>query len=397
VKDRSSVMMGGQRPDRAYWYDAGAAGYVSSSWYGEDLPAWVADFNRSGALYTFFAAGWQRLRDLAVYGRSDPDRVEFEHDGVHVEFPHTFDDGTPQARERFLKELPWTPFGDELTFAFAQRLIQEEQLGADEHTDLLLISCSSADYVGHRYGPMSHEAQDYYLRLDGYLDTFLNALDDKVGRGNYVLALTADHGAIPIPEQLAKSGRKEARRVVMADYKQQVTARVDVAAKALGLPPEVLLDIGEDGVWLDEALAESRGVPATTLRQRVAQELRSLDFVAETFTADVLAATDASTAGTSPYLTQYRRSFYRERSPDVVMRFKEWTLAATFPSGTSHGSPYRYDTHVPVLFFGARVAPKRLSEPVGTVDVAPTLAELAGITPPAEIDGRSLASLIAPR
>src|SRR5262249_21157073 len=148
-------------PDRAFWFDPTAGGYVSSTWYGEQLPKWVGEFNASGATYKRFAEGWQRLREPEVYARSGPDEVEHEHDGARNVFPHVFDDGSPQAREAFLKELQWTPFGDELTLSFAERMLREEQLGKDDFPDLLLVSCSSADYVGHRYGPMSHEAEDY--------------------------------------------------------------------------------------------------------------------------------------------------------------------------------------------------------------------------------------------
>lgn len=394
LKDRSSVMLGGQRPDRAYWFDAAAAGYVSSTWYGERLPAWVGEFNASGAAYRRFAEGWSRLREPAAYARSGDDRVAAEYDGERTELPHVFDDGTLAAREGFLKELPWTPFGDELNLGFAERLVREEQLGKDGEPDLLLVSCSSADYVGHRYGPTSHEIEDYYLRLDGYLGQFLAVLDAEVGAGNYVLALTADHGAIPLPEELVKTGQKSARRVLSADYEAGVRVKVGAAAAALGLPAEVLLEVGEDGVWLDAAAAEAKGVPAAKLRGAVAEQLRGLDFVAETFTAEVLTAEGSTDTA---FLVRYRRSFVRERSPDVLMRFKEWTLADSDPRGTDHGSPYAYDTHVPVLFFGGRVLPGRSGRSVGTVDVAPTLAELLAISPPAGLDGQSLAKEITTR
>lgn len=394
IKDRASVMLGGQRPDRAYWYDGAAGGYVSSSWYGDALPGWVAAFNQSGAALRRFAEGWQRLAAPAVYERSGADRVEAEYDGVRTELPHLFDDGTPQARDTFLKELPWTPFGDELTLAFAGRLVREEGLGADEHPDVLFVSCSSADHIGHRYGPGSHEAQDYYLRLDGYLGAFLADLDAQVGAGNYVLALTADHGAMPLPEALASGGQKAARRVLADEYKARVSTATRAAALALGLSEAALLHVGEEGVWLDVAAAEAKGVAPAKLRAAVAEQLRALDFVAETFTADALESVGSAD---TPYLVRYRRSFAPARSPDVVMRFKEWTLVPAHARGTSHGSPYDYDTHVPVLFFGGRVAARRLDRPVGTVDVAPTLAELLEIAAPAGLDGRSLAATITAR
>lgn len=394
LKDRAALLLGGQRPDRAYWYDSSAAGFVSSSWYGDALPAWVAEFNRGDALYRRFAEGWQRLAAPAAYARSGDDRVDAEHDGARTELPHPFDDGGPQAREVFLKELAWTPFGDELALSFARRLVREEQLGKDEHPDLLLVSCSSADYVGHRYGPTSHETQDYYLRLDGWLGEFLADLDAEVGPGNYVLAMTSDHGVMPLPELLVKDGQKAARRVAHEEYRTRVRALVRAAAAAAGLPETVLLHVGEDGVWLDTAAAEAQKVPAAKLRAAVAEQLRTLDFVAETFTADALASEGSAD---TPYLARYRRSFVPERSPDVLMRFKEWALVGAQPRGTSHGSPYRYDTHVPVLFFGGPVAAKTLDRPVGTVDVAPTLAELLGLATPAGLDGRSLAAQVTSR
>jgi predicted AlkP superfamily pyrophosphatase or phosphodiesterase len=392
-KDRSSVMLGGQHPDRAYWFDTAAAGYVSSSWYGEQMPKWVAEFNASGATFRRFSEGWQRLREPEAYARSGPDQVDAEHDGARSVFPHVFDDGSPQAREAFLKELQWTPFGDELTLAFAERMLREEQLGKDEFPDLLLVSCSSADYVGHRYGPMSHEAEDYYLRLDGWLEQLLATLDKEVGAGNYVLAMTADHGAIPLVEELAKSGQKAARRVVLDEFGARAKTVARAAVLALGLPETVVLHVAEEGVWLDTAAAEAKGVPAAKLRAAVAEQLRTLDFVAETFTADALAATGSAD---TPYLTLYRRSYRPERSPDVMLRVKEWTVVHE-PTGTSHGSPYRYDTHVPVLFFGGRVSPKSIDRPVGTVDVAPTLAEFLGLSAPSGVDGRSLAAAVTSR
>jgi predicted AlkP superfamily pyrophosphatase or phosphodiesterase len=390
LKDRAAVMLGGQRPDRAYWYYPEQPGFGSSTWYadGAPPPPWVATFNASGALYTRFLRGWVRSRDPSAYLRAGPDRVDAEADGVHTEFPHAFDDGTPAGRAAFAKEILYTPFGDEYALAFARALVAAERLGDDDVPDLLLVSCSSADYVGHRYGPLSHEVEDYYLRLDESLGEFLTFLDEHVGKDRYVLALTADHGALPLPEEAALRGVADARRVLEADYRAQVDAAVAAALARLGAPPEVRRHTDEDGVWLDAAAAEAAGVAPPALRAAVADALRGLDFVADALTADDL----SSGTGDRPYLDVYRRSFYPARSPDVQLRFREWQLVAAEPRGTSHGSPYAYDTHVPVLLFGAGVRAGAHDDAVGTVDVAPTLAELLGVARPAELDGRSLAA-----
>lgn len=394
LKDRAAVLMGGKLPDRAYWYSPEMAGYVSSSWYadGAPLPAWVATFNASGAALARFVDGWTRARDSSAYLRSGPDRVDAEADGVHTEFPHTFDDGTPAARAAFAKGVLTTPFGDEMTLKFARVLIEAERLGADDVPDLLMISCSSADYIGHAYGPFSHEVEDYYLRLDGYLGELLTWLDEHVGKDSYVVALTADHGALPLPEEARLRGHHSAQRVVTSEYQAQARGAVSGALTRLGLPAGTLKHLGEDGVWLDAKLAEAGKVDMGQLRADVAMALRKLEFVADAFTADELA--EPGDDGSRPFLGRYQRSFFASRSPDVQLRFKQWKLVDALSHGTSHGSPYSYDTHVPVLFFGAGVRPGMHERPVGTVDVAPTLAELLGVRRPEDLDGHSLASLV---
>ena len=389
LKDRAAVLMGGQKPDRAYWYSAEVAGYVSSTWYadGAAAPSWVAEFNASGAVFDRFARGWIRSRDISAYLRSGPDHVDAEADGEHTRFPHLFDDGTPAAREAYAKKLLTTPFGDELTLRFARKLIAAEQLGADDTPDLLMISCSSADYIGHAYGPFSHEAEDYYLRLDDWLGEFLAYLDEHVGKDSYVLALTADHGALPLPEEARLRGHGSARRVPGPAYRAKTREVISAALARLGLANEALLYLGEDGVWLDIPEAGK----AAQVRAEVAKVLRELDFVADTFTTEELAG---PTDPARPFHAAYQRSYYAGRSPDIQMRFKQWHLVDAQARGTSHGSPYEYDTHVPVLFFGAGVQPGVQGQSVGTTDVAPTLAELLGLAAPAGIDGQSLAQVV---
>ncbi len=396
LKDRSAIMMGGQAPDRAYWYSQEVAGFGSSTWYadGAPPPAWVAAFNATDPVYKRFAGGWTRVLDAAAYLRSGPDRVEAESDGVKTEFPHVYDDGTAATRAAFAKQVLWTPFGDEMSLVFARTLVGEEQLGADDVPDVLMLSLSSADYIGHAYGPFSHEMQDYYLRLDGYLGEFLTYLDETVGEDRWVLALTADHGALPLPEEARLRGHPTARRVVAADYYPRVRAAVQTELTALKLPEASLLHVGEDGLWLDEEQASAGGLTPAQLRSAVAVAVRRLDFVADAYTADELTNPgDARRA----FLVPYQRSYFAERSPDVQMRFKEWSLVDAQPGGTSHGSPYRYDTHVPVLFCGAGVRPGVHAAAVGTVDVAPTMAGLLGVSVPEGVDGRSLVTLVGER
>lgn len=396
LKDRAAVLMGGKLPDRAYWYSPEMAGYVSSSWYadGAPLPAWVGAFNASGAALLRFVDGWTRVRDSSAYLRSGPDRVEAEADGVHTEFPHLFDDGTPTARAAFAKGLLKTPFGDEMTLKFAQALIEAERLGVDDVPDLLMISVERR-LCRPRLRPLQPRGRGL-LPAPRRLPRRAAQLPRRTCRKGQLRG--GAHGrprALPLPEEARLRGHHSARRIVTADYQGQARAAVTGALARVGLPTRTLKHLGEDGVWLDRAAAEAGKVDVASLRAEVAAALRKLDFVADAFTADELAgpANDEQ----RPFLGRYQRSYFAPRSPDVQLRFKQWHLVDAEAHGTSHGSPYAYDTHVPVLFFGAGVRPGMHERPVGTVDVAPTLAELLGVTRPDDLDGHSLAVLVRGR
>ncbi|MCH6548134.1 MAG: alkaline phosphatase family protein [Gemmatimonadetes bacterium] len=218
LKDRSAITMGGERPDGVYWYDSDAGRFITSEYYLDAVPEWVREFNDAKLADGYFEKEWTRLLPEEAYSASREDSFPFESDGVDVTFPHRFDipadseaeeipeSMRPRYPSLYYDELKRTPFVDELTFAFIERMIVSEQLGADDVPDLLFVGASAADYIGHRYGPLSQETQDYYLRLDQRLDEFLNFLDATVGEGRFALVLTSDHGVLPIPEELARQG-----------------------------------------------------------------------------------------------------------------------------------------------------------------------------------------------
>ncbi len=395
LKDRAAILLGGHHADRAYWYSDQVPGFVSSTWYADAaaVPAWVAGFNageHSLAALDRVVRGWTRIADPSAYLRSGPDRVEAEFDGVRTEFPHTFAVDANDLRS-VASELAATPFGDVLALQFAEALISAEGLGSDGVPDLLLLSCSAADYIGHRFGPYSHEVQDYYLRLDRELGRFMAGLDARLGPGGYVLALSADHGVLPLPEEANLRGHHAARRVLAEDYRSVATTAVAQVLAAHGLSNTVLQHLGEDGVWLDITALPASLTPAD-LRRAIAEALGRLDFVADAFTSEELSS---AAPPQRPFLREYQRSYYPGRSPDVHMRHKQWHLVDARSHGTNHGMPYAHDTHVPVIFYGAGVRAGQHTHRVHTVDVAPTLAALLGVQVPVEIDGRSLARLVA--
>lgn len=386
-KDRSAVLMGGLRPNGAFWYSDKYGRYVTSTRYATALPAWLEAFNDEGRVQAAFKAGWHRSLPEYEYLVSNEDAFPTENDCESTTFPHTVDTSSPVAALAFQKGIMQTPFGDEMTLDLAERLIVEERLGMDRAPDILWVGLSAADLIGHAYGPLSQETQDYYVRLDRRLGGFLDFLDRRVGAGSYVVALSSDHGVMPLPEDLARRGYP-ATRVVTKDFTDALSAATEDARAELGLTRPLFRSSNYMGVYLDFTEATSRGLAAADVRAKVAAKIRAVPFIADAMTSEELSAAPAPTD--RAFLDVYRRSFTPDRSPDVMIRPKEYSLVSWRTCGTSHGTPYRFDTHVPMIFYGAGIPRGSRSERVRTIDLAPTLAGILRIAPPAGVDGTSL-------
>jgi predicted AlkP superfamily pyrophosphatase or phosphodiesterase len=384
LKSRSAILLGGREADGAYWFDDESGRFETSTWYGDRLPEWLKRFNESDAAETWVGQRWTRLLDESAYERSREDAFGAEADGVHTIFPHPLGSEPGPA---YYDGVYLSPFGDALTLQLARTLIEEERLGDDDTPDVLWIGLSSADAIGHVFGPYSQEAQDYYLRLDRMLGELLDFLDDRVGSERYVLALTSDHGVVPMPEELARRGI-DSRRVGIE--------QIDGAARdALRIAGETL---GVDHAALDVRLANGlvvvdpgRRIPARRLerfREAMAERLRKFDFIEDAYSHGTLA--DGASETTDPFRRLYANSFHPDRAADVAVRFREHYLPTSRSTSTNHGSPYRYDTHVPLVLVGPGIIPDAFDEPVATTDLAPTLAHLLGIPVPDDIDGRVL-------
>lgn len=386
IKDRAAILMGGQAPDGVFWYDDDSGAFVTSSFYAARTPEWVARFNRAGWADRYLEEGWNRLRAPESYAASREDAFVAEADGVHTTFPHRFGAGAPGPA--YYRALRTTPFADELTLRFVRELISAEGPGDDGVPDVLFVGLSAADSVGHAFGPYSQEVEDYYLRLDGMLGRLLDFLDRRVGRERYLLALCADHGVLAMPEELQRRG-VDAGRVSSSEAWKVFSAAGERAASELGLSAAPGfgyvngLVLGLDG----ERLSDDQ---RARFRSGVAAALREQTMFDDVFTYDELI--DEATED-RPYLEMYRRSFHPQRAPDLLSLGREHYLISAGPTSTTHGSPYRYDTHVPLIFFGHGLAGGRHDERVGIVDLAPTLAYLLGLTPPDDLDGRVLPPL----
>lgn len=383
IKDRSAILAAGARADGAYWYEDAAGRFVTSSYYMDAYPDWVRAFNESGRVEQYHGRSWQKLLGDDAYVVSREDSFPAEADGVRVTFPHVLGEGSQQTDRAFYTELPFTPFGDEVTLAFARDLVAHEGLGLDDAPDLLFLGLSTPDYVGHRYGPYSQEVEDLFLRLDRGLEELFAFLDERVGEGRYVVALSADHGALALPEELVRRGVDAGRldvRAVFGGVREVVAAAV--RDSSIGEAPRLRLAGGL-------VLSFDREAPDATalaqLRGRIAEALESSEGVVHALTFDSLAGVDVEAAGV---IGLFRRSFHPDRAADVAVQLKEYHVLEQ--RGATHGSAYDYDTHVPVVFMGPGIAPGRYGAATRTVDIAPTVATLLGVTPPVDGDGRVL-------
>lgn len=407
LKDRSAILLAGRDTSAdVFWYSSGAGSFVTSAYYAQNLPDWVLNFNRSRWPDSSFyhERTWDKFLPAAesLYLKlAGPDTSGWEYRGLHNAdtFPHllTYKE---KPDSTFYEEMLYTPFGDELTLRFATDAVRHYELGEDDDPDLLLISLSSADLIGHRYGPNSQEVLDYYLRLDRYLAGFFTFLDDFVGRDGYLVALSSDHGVLPLPNFLASQGLAWERPnmpvgLVQIHRKQrEVEAELGARSSLFLLYKKEELEQYKFGVNLNYAAAESAGINRKMLEETAAKKFRELPFAADVYTSGELA--DKMTPD-RPYLRQYRQSFRSGRGPDLYFRLKEYTLFSKEVAGTSHGSPYEYDTQVPMIFTGPGISPRIFSDSVRSVDFAPTVFVLLGYRPPKNLDGVSLAPKISSR
>lgn len=384
LKDRSAILMGGLHPDGAYWYHNATGRYVTSSYYRASYPAWVDEFNESGRPVRYYGREWIRLLPDDQYAASREDAFAAEADGIRTTFPHRLagPGGTPDAR--FFTSLRATPFGDEMTLAFARDIVVHEALGQDDAPDILFLGLSAADILGHPYGPFSQEVQDYYLRMDRLLADFFAFLNQQVGAEGYVVALSADHGVLAMPEELARRG-VEAARLSTRGLRNVVRDAVQEAVDhgIIERAPEVLFGAG---VLFDFGGDEPPAASLAHFRRHVAEKMLGHEAIAVAYTFDEV----AEGAGTGAVFERYRRSFHPDRAGDIMFAGPENHLLTSSPTGTSHGSPYDYDSHVPLIFAGPNIPAGRHDGFVQTVDIAATLAVLLGIEAPDDLDGEVL-------
>jgi hypothetical protein len=400
LKDRTAVLMGGRKPTGVYCFDTRDGKFHTGEFYRQTPHPWVEEFNKSGRVDKWFGVNWELLKPPADYDKlAGPDAAPGEAPGKKqgVTFPHPTTGGLSAVGPAYYEALEMTPFGDDLLFDLTKTAITAEKLGTSGTTDLLCVSFSSNDLIGHQWGPDSHEVMDVTLRSDRLIGEFLKFLDETVGPDHYVVVITADHGVCPIPEQ---KKIPTAARVRVAD----VVSGLEAALEAkFGPGPD-----GQKTRWLEATDYADRIWPWIFLNRKAIEARgpgsektydESCEFAAEWLTNNpsyvLVAFTRKQIEANAPPVVPGREAevgavfervklaYHPARCGDVIAVVRPGVLVSGYPAGTSHGTPHDYDTHVPILVYGAGVpAVGKVARPVSSLIVAPTVARGLGIDPP---------------
>ncbi len=385
VKDRGAILTGGKL-GKSFWYSSSSGEFLTSQYYYKENPKWLAEFNGMKLAAGYFGKQWELLRPASDYARSarDDRKYETNYKGLGQTFPHALTAGEENPGKGFFSMLRFTPFGDKVTLELVKRAITAEKLGQRGASDLLSVSFSSVDYVGHAFGPYSVEMQDTVLRLDRTVADLFQFLDANVGMKNVLVVMTADHGMAPIPEYMQEFG-VDAGRI---DPREMAKAMDDALDKAFGRGDWVKA-WWNPNVYLNVELIRQRKLSRAEVEDATAEFLLTYPGVANVFTRTQLMTGDVTEAEQG---RKMMRAFNLERSGDVfVVQKAYWYLfGPPLRYGTTHGSPFDYDSRVPVIFMGPGVKAGRYTTQASVNDIAPTLAMLLRVNPPSLSQGRVL-------
>ncbi len=385
LKDRGAVLPGGHTANAAYWfYGENEGNWISSSFYMNKLPDWVVKFNASNNVEKYKKT-WTTLKGISEYVESGLDANSYEElfNGENAStFPHDIP-GLWNANG-FYNILKGTPFGNALTTDFAIEALKAENLGKDAITDFLAISFSSTDYVGHMYGVNSKEIQDTYLRLDADLERLFNTLDSQVGKGQYTVFLTADHAAVNVPAYLEDikipAGYADIDSI-KADFNEFLKYNYGTT--------DIVKNFSNMQLFLDHKIINNLDLDIDDVQEEIAREMLKYDVFDRAYTGYQMWENQYNSG--IPYILQ--NGFHQKRSGDVLMVLKPGFIDY-HKTGSTHGSPQIYDTHVPLLFYGAGIKKGNTLKRTEISDIAPTIASMLGIAFPNGTTGSPIVEVL---
>lgn len=386
IKDRASILMGGQKSDYSIWFDRLTGKFVTSSYFINQLPSYFKKINGNGLnpamSSSYINKTWDRINGNGIskqtyldYSRND--EYMFESTG----YPHTFKEKSFPHSLKYPYKASWSkdtysllsksPFADELINDVAMEIIRNEKLGEDEHTDILWLGFSSPDLIGHLFGPWSQEILDEYLKLDIVIGKLIDFLDNEIGRDRYLLILTSDHGVPPIPEFSNRILQQNSKRLSKGKFEKSVREQLSIKYPLISM---ALRPSGSEifGFSFDNTSLIQNKISKEEAEKAISEIILNYPGVEQTYSrVDLLKGRVID-----KYTSYYTNNYFEGRSPDIFVRFKENYMLNSWPEGIGHGSVYQYDRHVPLLFFGHGLKPKEVKSFVTPMDIAHTISSI---------------------
>lgn len=382
IKDRGAILPAGHFANWAFWMSK-TGSFVSSSFYGSELPKWVEKFNSQKNYMPYIKKGWDLYKPASTYNESLVDNNPYEGKLYGSKTPTFPYDLKKMYDEKGASIIKSTPFGNDLLAEFAKEAIAKEELGKDDITDFLTVSFSSTDYVGHLLGPRSMELQDTYLRLDQTIADFLVYLDKTVGKDNYLLFLTADHAGAENVSYL-KDNKYNVDYISPKNIRKGLS---EFSTQTFGT--DLVLDYSNFNLFFNKEIIKSKGLDLDKVKQTFTTYLMTQDYVKRAYTEEqILAST-----GSDYYLNFIAKGYDATQNGDIVVLEKAG-YSEHGALGTSHGTVYSYDTHVPAIFYGWHIKAGESYNKKGITEIAPTVAQKIKVTFPNGTEAKVLEEVL---
>jgi predicted AlkP superfamily pyrophosphatase or phosphodiesterase len=381
LKDRAAILPGGHLSNGSYWYDSGSGNFITSSFYKKELPQWVTEFNAKHLSDKYLSQPWNTLLPIEQYTESASDDNPYEglYEGeTKPVFPHNLPAMFSNTNYEVLLS---TPFGNAIVKDVALAALKGEKLGENNSTDFLAISFSSTDYIGHKMGPQSIELEDTYLRLDRDLAEKINYLEKNLGKDNFLLFLTADHAVAYVPQELMDlkmSAGYFSYKIFSGSLKKFLYNEYNDSS--------LVSCIINDQIYLNRPLIRRKNINLKNLQDDIVSFSLTFNGVANAYTSYQL--NGEALRNRSAELMQ--NGFYLKRSGDIALLLEPAWLGDYSHTGTSHGTTYSYDTHVPLLWYGWNIKPGSTAKSVDITDIAPTIASFLNIMSPNACIGKPI-------
>ena len=390
IKNRGAILPGGHLSDGSYWYDYYSGKFITSSFFKSEMPSWVDKFNGKKYVDKYLKETWEPIMDIEAYGESGPDDSPYEHllpGKTTPTFPYDLKEMSNDSLNYGL--FVYTPFSNTYLTDFAIEAMKSEDMGKDNQTDMLCISYSTPDIIGHAFGPYSVEIEDTYIRLDLEIKKLIKEIEQQVGKDDYVLFLTADHAVVPVPQYLMDHKLPAGYFFIdehLADLKLKLTAKYG----------DSLVEHQDNlNIYLDHETIKAKGIDIVEAQNFISAEIQSWKGVKRCFTATQLyeASIDAE------WMDMVRKGVHHKESGDVVFILEPGFLPKSMDSegarkGTSHGSAFSYDTHVPLLWFGKNVPDQELFDDIEITSIAATLTHMLFLQRPNALTGVPILPLL---